>query len=107
MKLIGFLRLNVIDDYNQNMNSTDIADQLRNTYQPDHWMRNRKWWWSLFIWALGVGLVNAWKIYNAMYDAEERLKKGGLPKRWTHREFVVELILDMIQPQNRNLMSLH
>jgi hypothetical protein len=44
MKVIGFLRLNMIDDYNQNMNSTDIADQLRNTYRPDHWMRNRKWW---------------------------------------------------------------
>ena len=41
--LMKFLRLNVIEDYNMNMNSTDIADQLRVVYRPDHWMRHRKW----------------------------------------------------------------
>ncbi len=44
--LFKFLRLNVIEDYNMNMNSTDIADQLRGVYRPDHWMRHRKWWWA-------------------------------------------------------------
>ena len=101
MTLMNFLRLNLIDDYNSNMNSTDIADQLRNTYRPDHWMRNRKWWWAFFIWALGVGAVNAFKIYNAMYDEEERQKKPGLPKRWTHRDFIVGLIHDMMHPRLR------
>ncbi len=42
--LIKFLRLNVIEDYNNNMNSTDIADQLRGVYRTDHWIRNKKWW---------------------------------------------------------------
>jgi hypothetical protein len=46
---MGHLRLNFIDDYNNNMNGADIADQLRNQYRPDHWMRNRKWWWAFFI----------------------------------------------------------
>jgi hypothetical protein len=62
-----FLRLNLIDDYNNNMNSTDISDQLRNQYRPDHWMRNRKWWWAFFIWAIGVAAANAWKMYDVMY----------------------------------------
>ena len=101
MTMMRFLRLNLIDDYNSNMNSTDIADQLRNTYRPDHWMRNRKWWWAFFIWALGVGAVNAFKIYNALYDEEERQKKPGLPKRWTHRDFIVGLIHDMMYPRRR------
>ena len=35
-RLIGFLRLNMIDDYNNNMNITDIADQLRNVYRMDY-----------------------------------------------------------------------
>jgi len=42
--LIKFLRLNFIEDYNMNMNSTNIADQLRGVYQMDHWMRHRKCW---------------------------------------------------------------
>jgi rubredoxin len=33
-----------------------------------------------------------------MYDEEEKSKRGGLPKRWTHREFVELLIYDMINP---------
>jgi hypothetical protein len=43
---IGHLCLNFINIYNQNMNGADIVDQLQNQYQPDHWMRNRKWWWT-------------------------------------------------------------
>ncbi len=58
-RLIKFLRLNVIEDYNNNMNSMDIADQLRGVYQQDHWMRNKKWWWAYFIWVIGVAGVNA------------------------------------------------
>jgi hypothetical protein len=40
------------------MNSTDIADQLRGSYRPDRWMRQRKWWWAFFIWGIGVAGVN-------------------------------------------------
>ena len=41
--MMKFLRLNVIEDYNMNMNSTDIADQLRGSCWPDRWMRQSKW----------------------------------------------------------------
>ena len=33
---ISYLRLNLIDDYNNNMNNIDLADQLRNCYQFNH-----------------------------------------------------------------------
>ena len=70
--MMSHMRLNLIDEYNQYMNSTDIADQLRNTYRPDHWMRNQKWWWAIFIWAMGVARVNAYKIYVEMFDDAKR-----------------------------------
>ena len=48
---------------NNTMGGVDIADQLRGTYRPDHWLRNRKWWWAMWYWSLGVHLVNAYIMY--------------------------------------------
>jgi hypothetical protein len=33
--IMKYLCLNVIEDYNHHMNSTNIADQLRGSYRPD------------------------------------------------------------------------
>jgi hypothetical protein len=93
-----FLRLNVIEEYNMNMNSTDIADQLRGVYRPDHWMRHRKWWWLYFIWALGVAGVNAYRMYCVLYEEERELKKPGLPMKWLHMGFLEELVYDLLLP---------
>ncbi len=90
---IGFLQLNVIDDYNQQMNSTDIANQLRGLYHPDHWFQNRKWWWAIFVWAIGVAGVSAYKIYNAMYDKTKKDNDGQLPLKWMHMQFLEELVV--------------
>jgi len=106
IQLIGFLRLNWIDDYNNNMNSTDIADQLRNVYRPDHWLRNRKWWWAFFIWGVGVAGVNAWKIYEEMY-AEAEADGKPLPPKWSHCEFLEQLVYDLICPNaSRDIVNL-
>jgi hypothetical protein len=48
MKMMGYLRLDVIDNYNQNIDQTDIADQLRGQYRPDCWIQHKKWWWAIF-----------------------------------------------------------
>jgi hypothetical protein len=100
--MLKYLRLNVIEEYNNHMNSTDIADQLRGNYRPDRWMRQRKWWWAFFIWSIGVSGVNAYKIYTVMYDEEVAKKTPGLPKKWTHAQFLEELVYDFIFP-NRSV----
>ena len=98
MTTIAFLWLNLIENYNKHMNSTDIADQIRNQYRPDHWMRNRKWWWAFFIWGLGVAASNAWKIYKAQYDNAKEDGEVVLPPKWSHRVFLEELVYDMLSP---------
>ena len=41
------------------MGDVDVADQQRNNYWFDHWLKKRKWWWSIMFWAIAVILVNA------------------------------------------------
>jgi hypothetical protein len=98
-KKMKHLRLNLINYYNHHMNSVDMADQLRGNYRPDRWFRNRKWWWSFFIWGIGVAGVNAYKIYTVMYAEEKAKKKGKMPRKWTHAQFLEELAYDMIFPE--------
>lgn len=62
-ELLNFLLMSYINDYNHGMGDVDIADQLRNNYRFDHWMRKRKWWWSIMFWEIGVILVNAYIVY--------------------------------------------
>lgn len=64
MKMIEYLRLNVNDDYNTGMNGADIADQLRGSYRFDKWLRNYKWWHSLFWWGFQTLMINSYKCYS-------------------------------------------
>ena len=40
-----------------------IADQIRGSYRVDHWMRNFKWWHSIYWWGVQVLMVNSYKCY--------------------------------------------
>ena len=35
---VSFYRLNMIENYNNNMNNVNISDQLRTVYRYDRWM---------------------------------------------------------------------
>ena len=69
---VKFLRLSVANLYNNNMNSVDIGDQLRNVYRPDGlWFRMRKWWWAVFLWGMGQSVVNAYLVYKRVCEDEK------------------------------------
>ena len=51
---LQFYQTNLKCFYNNYMNSVDVADQLRTSYNFKHWIKNRNWWWELFMWGLGV-----------------------------------------------------
>jgi hypothetical protein len=63
MEWIEFLRLSVNDDYNGNMNDCDVQDQLRTVYRFDYWLRQRKWWWAIFLFAFQLLLTDAYVSY--------------------------------------------
>jgi hypothetical protein len=76
-----FLRWNLSDDYNFEMNDNDIADQLRLVYRLMRFQRNNKWWWALFLWAYEVSMVNS---YMAM---KRYCELKGVKMRWTHHDW--------------------
>ena len=42
MEDMKYYRLEIIDHYNKRMGFVDLADQLRQHYRMDYWMRKRK-----------------------------------------------------------------
>ena len=81
LETLKFLQLYVNNDSNHDMGGVDITDQLQNYYRFDHWMRKRKWWWSIFFWAFGVLLVNAYVSYKTYMISKGKQKKP--PTTWS------------------------
>jgi Transposase IS4 len=90
---IKFLRLNMNDDYNSDMGHVDVADQLRGNYRMDHWQRQYKWWWSIWLWGFGVLIVNAYVYYKKV------MEESGVPKKeWLSQyEFRQQIALAWIK----------
>jgi hypothetical protein len=95
-----FLRLNINDTYNKEMGHVDVSDQLRNYYRFDHYMRKRKWWWSLAFWGIGVQFVNAYVVYCKVMESSGVLKKDWL----SHYDFRKSVALDWIN-EKKELVS--
>jgi len=89
-----FLCLNQIDAYNYEMGNVDIVDQMHLNYLMDHWLRNRKWWWSILFWVFGVILSNSYILYTKNCDKEEVEKKNC----HTHSKFLREACTYWMKP---------
>lgn len=57
---VPFHHVNVIDQYNFHMNNLDISDQIRRSYNFDHWLWKQKWWWVLFFVCFEMLLTNSY-----------------------------------------------
>ncbi|KAF2902555.1 hypothetical protein ILUMI_03630 [Ignelater luminosus] len=59
-------------DENKEMGARiDLADQLRSSYCVDR--KSRKWWHRLF-WGIDIALVNAYFIYNDLFEKMDQLE---------------------------------
>ncbi|KAK3276072.1 hypothetical protein CYMTET_15833 [Cymbomonas tetramitiformis] len=64
------------------------VDQLRDHYRFNGpWVRQRKWWWALFLWATGVAAVNSYLLYKRQCE----LRKVPKSRILSHMEFSVQL----------------
>ena len=76
------------------MGDVDIADQLRNNYRFDHWLRNCKWWWYIIFWSIGVILVNNYIVYRRV-NLEAGVSKSDL---LSQNNFRKQLAMAWISP---------
>ena len=92
---LKYLRMNNIDHYNYSMGHVDLSDQLRDQYRMNYWLRNRKWWWSLMMWGLGVQITNAYVMYKTLNLQAGRAKKDLI----SHHDFRKRIALYWINPE--------
>ena len=79
------------------MNNNDIADQLRLVYLMQHFRRNYKWWWALWLWGFEVVIVNAYrtmKVFRLINNLEVLL---------AHEEFRKMIGYTLLDPDNELL----
>eukprot|EP00956_Cyclotella_meneghiniana_P034869 scaffold109003_cov36-Cyclotella_meneghiniana.AAC.1 len=88
-----FLRFSLSHEYNYEMNDNDIADQLRLQYRMQRLQRNQKWWWSLWIWALEVTIVNAYKMMTRYCELR------GINPKYSHHDFREKIAYALIDPE--------
>ena len=76
-------------------------DLGRNYYRFDHWLRNRKWWWSIFFWSIGVIIVNSYVLYVKVNLAAGKRRKDLL----SHHDYNKSVALDWIKGVAENRMK--
>ena len=77
------------------MGHIDVTDQLRGSYRVDCRVKNRKWWWSMVFWGIGVLLTNLYVLYKKILLAEGVCPKDLL----SHYKFCKEVCFYWINPK--------
>ena len=54
---LNFLRFNMSNEYNFEVNDNDVVDQYILVYRMHRFQLNQKWWWALWLWAMELLLV--------------------------------------------------
>jgi hypothetical protein len=81
---LKFLCLNINNDYNYGMGDVDVSDQSWNSYRFNIWIRQYKWSWSIFLWWLGVSMVNTYVLYKK-FMIEQGVDKKDLLSQYKFR----------------------
>jgi len=88
METMQFLRLNINDSHNLDMGHVGISDQLREVHKFNVWLRNCKWWRSVFQWGIGVLLANVHVTCKKVLEADAKTPMS-------HNNFRKEIALSL------------
>ena len=91
---VPFYRLNIVDQYNNGMGNVDQADQLRLQYRSTYWLRNRKWWWSMFFWIFEGMLTNSYVLYRKYFEMHD------LKQPLNHYEYIRAISLAWLDQEH-------
>lgn len=75
----------LIKRYNQGMGGVDALDRLLQAYRPH--IISKKWWWPLFLNAINLSVVAAWRLHTVLHPT------GNL----THLDFLRNITLCLLK----------
>lgn len=58
----------IVKEYNHGMGGVDLLDKLLSSYRPT--ICGKKWWWPLFVHALNMSVVAAWRLYATLHPSQ-------------------------------------
>ena len=90
--------MNTIHEYNNTIGVVDLADRKRGDYPIDKGVRNRKWWWYILFWLIGVMITNVYVIYLHV-NLENRIIIKYL---LSHHDFRKAVALAWINPREQD-----
>ena len=85
------------------MNSIEVSNQIQNSYNFQHWMRNRKWGWEFFMWVFGLMFVGSYLFYKMDHLIIWCKKNYELLSQY---EFRKEIALSWIQKKTANVAEI-
>lgn len=86
---VTYMRLNIIDEYNNYMGGVDLFDQLRTYYRPDGRLRFRKWWHPIYVQSISFACTQA-------YICHKILCKRASEKPLSHIDFLLQIAEDLV-----------
>ena len=91
MSDLNYYRPNFSDVYNNEMDHVDITDHLGKNYQVAKGLLQRKWWLSIFFWALDRCILNAFVLYKSWHQMHGK-------KFLSHYKFRESLCMSWLLP---------
>ena len=72
----------MIANYIRGMGGVDLMDRLLSAYRPR--IKGKKWWWNLFVNALNIAVVAAWKLHCRAHLPSEALSHLSFRREVVH-----------------------